>query len=187
MSEGIQMALDLAQEAMDKAIKRMEGELTKVRAGKAHPAMLDSVKVDYYGSLTPLSQVGSVNSTDARTLTVQAWEKGMLDSIATAIINANLGLNPMNNGEVILINVPPLTEDRRRDLTKRARAEGEHARVSVRNARKDANDFIKSAKSEGLSEDLAKDAEIQVQTLTDTYVLKIETILSAKEVDIMTV
>ena len=187
MSEEIEMALEVAREAMDKAIKHMESEVTKVRAGKAHPAMLDSVKVDYYGAMTPLSQVANVNSTDARTLTVQAWEKSMLDVIATAIINANLGLNPMNNGESILINIPSLTEDRRRDLTKRARGEGEGARVGIRNARKEANDFIKAAKNDGLSEDMAKDGEGQIQTLTDNYIKKIDEILAAKEADIMTV
>ena len=181
------MALDMARSAMDKAIAHMESELTKIRAGKAHPAMLDSVMVEYYGTMTPLNQVSNVNSTDARTLTVQAWEKTMLDPIATAIINANLGLNPMNNGESILINIPPLTEERRRDLTKRARGEGEHARVSVRNARKDANDLIKSAKADGLSEDLAKDGENEVQKLTDSYIKKIDSILATKESDIMTV
>ena len=178
------MALESAREAMDKAISHMETELTKIRAGKAHPAMLDSVMVEYYGSMTPLSQVSNINTSDARTLTVQAWEKAMLDPIATAIINANLGLNPMNNGESILINIPPLTEERRKDLTKRARAEGEHARVSVRNARKDAN---KAAKTDGLSEDLAKDGEGEVQKLTDSYVKKIDDILAKKESDIMTV
>ena len=155
------MAMDMAREAMDKGIKHMEAELQKIRAGKAHPAMLDSVKVEYYGSMTPLSQGSNVN--------------------------ANLGLNPMNNGESILINIPPLTEERRRDLTKRARSEGEHARVSVRNARKEANDFIKAAKSEGLSEDLAKDGESEVQKLTDQFIKKIDEVLSAKEADIMTV
>ena len=181
------MALESARESMDKAISHMEAELTKIRAGKVHPAMLDSVKVEYYGSMTPLSQVSNINTSDARTLTVQAWEKSMLEPIATAIINANLGLNPMNNGESILINIPPLTEERRRELTKRARAEGEHARVSVRNARKDANDFIKAAKGEGLSEDLAKDGEGEVQKLTDDYVKNIDDILAKKESDIMTV
>ena len=125
MNEEITMALDDAKEKMDKAIGRLEGELSKIRAGKAHPSMLESVRVDYYGSMTPVSQVANVNSTDARTLVVQPWEKGMLDPIATGIINANLGLNPMNNGEVLIINVPPLTEERRRELSKRARSEGE--------------------------------------------------------------
>lgn len=187
MTEEIQFALSTARESMDKAIAHMESELTKIRAGKAHPAMLDGVMVEYYGTMTPLGQVSNINSTDARTLTVQAWEKSMLDPIATAIINANLGLNPMNNGESILINIPPLTEERRKDLTKRARAEGEHARVSVRNARKDGNDFIKAAKADGLSEDLAKDGEGEVQKLTDRYIKKIDEILAKKESDIMTV
>ena len=187
MTEEVQMALDLARESMDKAIARMESELTKIRAGKAHPAMLDGVKVEYYGSMTPLGQVSNINSTDARTLTVQAWEKSMLDEIATAIINANLGLNPMNNGEAILINIPPLTEERRKELTKRARSEGENARVAIRNARKEANDYLKAAKADGLSEDLAKDGEASVQKLTDNYIKKIDEILAAKEADIMTV
>ena len=181
------MALESARGAMDKAIGHMETELTKIRAGKAHPAMLDSVMVEPSGSLPPRTQGANINTSDARTLTGQAWEKAMLDPIATAIINANLGLNPMNNGESILINIPPLTEERRKDLTRRARAEGEHARVSVRNARKDANDFIKAAKADGLSEDLAKDGEAEVQKLTDSYVKRIDDILANKESDIMTV
>jgi ribosome recycling factor len=136
MTEEIQMALELARGAMDKAISHMETELTKIRAGKAHPAMLDNVMVEYYGSMTPLTQVSNINTSDARTLTVQAWEKAMLDPIATAIINANLGLNPMNNGESILINIPPLTEERRKDLTKRARAEGEPAKTPTTSSRR---------------------------------------------------
>ncbi len=187
MTEEITMALDTAKEAMDKAIAHLEHELTKIRAGKAHPSMLGGVKVDYYGAPTPLSQVANVNSTDARTLTIQAWEKSMLDPIATAVINANLGLNPMNNGEVILINVPPLTEERRRELVKRARSEGEHARVGIRNGRKDAMDFLKAAKADGLSEDLAKGGEAKVQELTDAYNKRVDEVLDAKEADIMTV
>ena len=181
------MALESARGAMDKAIGHMETELTKIRAGKAHPAMLDSVMVEYYGSMTPLTQVSNINTSDARTLTVQAWEKAMLDPIATAIINANLGLNPMNNGESILINIPPLTEERRKDLTKRARAEGEHARVSVRNARKDANDYLKAAKDDGMSEDELKKGEQLVQELTNQFTDKVESVLAAKEADIMTI
>jgi ribosome recycling factor len=187
MTEEITMALETAQEAMDKAIGHLESELTKVRAGKAHPSMLGGVKVDYYGAPTPLGQVANVNSTDARTLTIQPWEKGMLDAISTAVINANLGLNPMNNGEVILINVPPLTEERRRELVKRARSEGEHARVGIRTGRKDAMDFLKSAKSDGLSEDLVKSGETKVQEMTDQYNKRVDDILDAKEKDIMTV
>ena len=187
MNEEIQMVLEEAREKMDKAIARLEGELSKIRAGKAHPSMLESVRVDYYGSQTPVSQVANVNSTDARTLVVQPWEKGMLDPIATGIINANLGLNPMNNGEVLIINIPPLTEERRRELGKRARSEGEGARVGIRNARKDANDFLKEAKNDGMSEDDLKKGEQMVQELTDKYVSKVESVLSAKEADIMTI
>ena len=187
MQEEIDFLFDATKDDMDRALSHMEKALVKIRAGRANPSMLQGVMVEYYGSMTPLSQVSNINTSDARTLTVQAWEKAMLDPIATAIINANLGLNPMNNGESILINIPPLTEERRKDLTKRARAEGEHARVSVRNARKDANDFIKAAKSDGLSEDLAKDGEAEVQKLTDSYVKKIDDILAKKESDIMTV
>lgn len=186
MTEEVQMAIDEAQEQMDKALSHLESELRKIRAGKAHPSMLDSVMVDYYGSITPLKQVGNVSTPDARTLTVQAWEKPMLEPIATAITNANLGLNPQSNGEIIIINVPALTEERRRDLSKRVRSEGEHAKVSIRNGRKDANDFIKSAEKDGLSEDMAKTAEASIQTLTSSYAKKVDEILDAKEADIMT-
>ena len=187
MNEEIAMALDDAKEKMEKAIGRLEGELSKIRAGKAHPSMLESVRVDYYGSMTPVSQVANVNSTDARTLVVQPWEKGMLDPIATGIINANLGLNPMNNGEVLIINVPPLTEERRRELSKRARSEGEGARVGIRNARKDANDYLKAAKEDGMSEDELKKGEQLVQELTNQFTDKVESVLAAKEADIMTI
>ena len=187
MHEAIDMALEEAKEQMEKALERLSGELRKVRAGKAHPSMLESVKLDYYGTLTPISQVANVNSTDARTLVVQPWEKSMLDDISSGIINANLGLNPMNNGEVLIINVPPLTEERRVELSKRARGEGESARVSIRNARKDANDLLKSAKDDGLSEDMQKTGEAQVQDLTNSYIGKVEAMLSDKEADIMTI
>lgn len=187
MNEAIDMALEEAKDQMDKALDRLSGELRKVRAGKAHPSMLEGVKLDYYGTLTPISQVANVNSTDARTLVVQPWEKSMLDEISSGIINANLGLNPMNNGEVLIINVPPLTEERRLELSKRARSEGESARVSIRNARKDANDLLKAAKDEGLSEDMQKTGEAQVQDLTNSYISKVEAMLSEKETDIMTI
>jgi len=187
MHEAIDMALEEAKEQMEKALERLSGELRKVRAGKAHPSMLESVKLDYYGTLTPISQVANVNSTDARTLVVQPWEKSMLDEISVGIINANLGLNPMNNGEVLIINVPPLTEERRVELSKRARGEGESARVSIRNARKDANDLLKVAKDDGLSEDMQKTGEAQVQDLTNSYIGKVESMLSEKEADIMTI
>ena len=187
MHEAIEMAQEEAKDQMDKALERLSGELRKIRAGKAHPSMLEGVKIDYYGILTPISQVANVNTTDARTIIVHPWEKAMLDPISMGIINANLGLNPMNNGEVLIINVPPLTEERRKELSKRARGEGESARVSIRNARKDANDLLKSAKDEGLSEDMQKTGESQIQDLTNKYVAKVEEMLDAKEADIMTI
>jgi ribosome recycling factor len=187
MQEAIDMALEEAKEQMDKATDRLKMELKKVRAGRAHPSMLESVKIDYYGTMTPISQVANVNNTDARTLVVQPWEKPMLEPISTGIINANLGLNPVNNGEVLIINVPPLTEERRIELSKRARSERESARVSIRNARKDANDILKSAKEEGLSEDMLKTGEAKVQEMTNSYTTNVEEILSNKEADIMKV
>ena len=187
MHEAIEMAHEEAKDQMEKALERLSGELRKIRAGKAHPSMLEGVRIDYYGTLTPISQVANVNTTDARTIVVQPWEKVMLDPISMGIINANLGLNPMNNGEVLIINVPPLTEERRKELSKRARGEGESARVSIRNARKDANDLLKSAKEDGLSEDMQKTGESQIQDLTNKYVAKVEEMLDAKEDDIMTI
>jgi ribosome recycling factor len=187
MTEEIQMAIDSAKESNEKSLNHLSSELQKIRAGKATPSMLDSVVVDYYGSPTPLSQVANVSTLDARTLTVQPWEKPMLDEVAKGIINSNIGLNPQNNGELIIINVPPLTEERRRDLVKKAKAEGEHAKVSIRNNRKDGNDFIKGLKNDGLSEDLAKDAEGSVQDITNAFIKKIDDLITAKEVDIMKV
>jgi len=172
---------------MNNAIQHFEKELNSLRTSRANPSMLDTVKVDYYGTPTPLSQVGNVSTLDSRTLTIQPWEKAMLDEITKAVINANLGLNPQNNGEVIIIAVPVLTEERRRDLVKRAKAEGEHAKVSVRSQRKDANDMVRSLKDEGLSEDLLKDAEDRVQKLTDSFNDKVDELVSLKEKDIMKV
>ncbi len=187
MTEEINMALDEAKEGMSDAIAHLESELTKIRAGRATPALLDSVMVEYYGAPTPLNQVANVNSLDARTLTVQPWEKSLIEEIERGIINANLGLNPQNNGESILINIPVLTEERRRDLVKKVKSEGENAKVSIRNKRKDANDYIKGLEKEGLSEDMAKDAEAQIQKLTDNFSAKVDAILDAKEADIMKV
>lgn len=184
MDEDIQFILDSAKEAMDNAIKHLEKQLVNIRAGKASPAMLGSVMVDYYGSQTPLNQVANVNTPDGRTISVQPWEKSMLQEIERGIMLANLGFNPMNNGETIIINVPPLTEERRKDLAKQAKAEAEDAKVGVRNARKDAMNDIKKA---DVSEDLQKNAEIDIQELTDSYVKKIDKILDVKEGEIMTV
>lgn len=184
MNEDIQFIIDTAKEAMDSAIKHLEKQLVNIRAGKASPAMLGSVMVNYYGSQTPLNQVANVNTPDGRTISVQPWEKSMLQEIERSIMIANLGFNPMNNGESIIINVPPLTEERRRDLAKQAKSEAEHAKVGVRNARKEANNDIKKSEA---SEDLQKNAEIDIQELTDNYVKRIDNILGVKEVEIMTV
>ena len=185
MNEDIQFILDTAKESMDNAIKHLEKQFVNIRAGKASPAMLGSVMVDYYGSQTPLSQVANVNTPDGRTITVQPWEKSMLQEIERGIAYANLGFNPMNNGETIIINVPPLTEERRRDLAKQAKSEAEDAKVSIRTARKDANNDIK--KNDDVSEDLKKNAEIDVQQMTDTYVKKVDELFDNKEKEIMTV
>jgi ribosome recycling factor len=187
MNEELVMVFDMAKEAMNKAINHLNNELAKVRAGRATPAMLDSVHVDYYGVNTPLNQVANVNTPDPRTITVQPWEKKMIDPIEKAIIISNLGLNPQNNGDMIIINVPVLTEERRKNLVKQAKAEAEHARVGIRNARKEANENIRSLQKDGLSEDLAKNAEDDIQKITNAYNAKIDELLAAKERDIMTV
>ena len=184
MDEEIEFIIDTAKEAMNNAIAHLEKELRSIRAGKASPAMLTTVMVDYYGAQTPLGQVANVNTPDARTLSIQPWEKNMLQPIEKAIQIANLGLNPMNNGDVIMINVPPLTEERRKGLAKQAKAEAEHAKVGVRNARKDA---INEIKKTDVSDDMKKNSEEDVQTLTNTFVKKIDDILSVKEKEIMTV
>ncbi|NNC50161.1 MAG: ribosome recycling factor [Flaviramulus sp.] len=185
MNEDIQFILDTTKEAMVNAIKHLEKQFVNIRAGKASPAMLGSVMVDYYGSQTPLNQVANVNTPDGRTITVQPWEKSMLQEIERGIAYANLGFNPMNNGETIIINVPPLTEERRRDLAKQAKAEAEDAKVSIRTARKDANNEIK--KIDDVSEDLKGNAEIDVQQMTDNFVKKVEELFDFKEKEIMTV
>ena len=187
MEEEIQMLLDESNDSNNKSIDHLKTELEKIRAGRATPSMLDSVQVEAYGAMGPLNQVANVNTLDARTITVQPWDKGNLDVIATGIINANLGLNPQNNGEMIIINVPVLTEERRLGLVKKAKAEGEHAKVSIRNNRKDANDFVKKLKNDGLSEDRMKDIEAEIQIFTDVAVKKIDELIAAKEVDIMKV
>jgi ribosome recycling factor len=184
MNEEIQFILEATEEGMDAAIAHLEKEFIKIRAGKASPAMLSSVMVEYYGSQTPLSQVSNINTPDGRTISVQPWEKSMLQEIETAIMNANIGFNPMNNGEMIIINVPPLTEERRKQLVKQAKAEAEHAKVGVRSARQDANKEIKGL---DVSEDLQKNAELDVQELTDKYTKKIDDFLHAKEAEIMKV
>lgn len=181
------MIYDELKSSNNKSLAHLENELVKIRAGKATPSMLNSVMVDYYGNPTPIQQVANVGTMDARTITVQPWEKSLLNEIAKGIINANLGFAPQNNGESLIISVPPLTEERRRDLVKKAKAEGEHAKVGVRNNRKDALDMVKELKADGLSEDLAKDAENQVQNITDSYIKKVDEQIELKEKDIMTI
>lgn len=187
MTEDLDLIFDEFKSSNSKTLTHLENELSRIRAGKATPAMLNGVMVEYYGSPTPLQQVANVSTIDARTITVQPWEKNMLNEIAKGIMNANLGLNPQNNGEVLLIAVPPLTEERRRDLVKKAKGEGEHAKVGIRNHRKDAMDMIKDLKNEGLSEDMVKDAEEEIQQITNSFIRKIDDLLEVKEKDIMTV
>jgi len=185
--EELDMVLDMAKDSMSGAIDHLIKELAKIRAGKAHASMLDGLYVDYYGTNTPLSQVSNINTPDARTLTIQPWEKKMIDLIERAIHAANLGLNPQNNGDIIIISIPPLTEERRKNLVKQTKSEGEHAKVSIRTARKDANDEIKSLQKDSISEDEAKMAEEKVQKLTNDYTQKVDDLLALKEKDIMTV
>jgi ribosome recycling factor len=184
MEDEMNFILDAAKESMEQAVSHLEKEMLNIRAGKANPIMLSTVKVEYYGTPTPLSQVANINTHDARTLTVQPWEKNLLADIEKAILIANLGFNPMNNGESVIINIPPLTEERRRDLAKLAKAESENAKIVIRAARKDANDEIKKSEA---SEDVQKNYEIDIQTLTDEFIKKVDEIFSLKEKEILTV
>lgn len=184
MNEEIDFIKDSAEEAMHEAIVYLEKQLMNIRAGKASPAMLGTVKVDYYGSLTPLSQISNINTPDARTLSIQPFEKSLIPEIEKAIQYANLGFNPMNNGEHVIISVPPLTEERRRELAKQAKAVTEEAKVAIRNDRKNANTELKKI---DISEDLQKMAEADIQTLTDNFIKKTEDIFMVKEKEIMTV
>jgi ribosome recycling factor len=185
--EELEFCIEHTEEKMKAAIAHLEKELIHIRAGKASPAMLDSVVVEYYGSMTPLNQVSNVSTPDARTVAIQPWEKGLIPVIEKAIMNANLGFNPENNGEIIRINIPVLTEERRIGLVKQVHQEGEVAKVSIRSARKDGNDTLKKLQKEGLSEDLEKDGEARVQVLTDEFGKIVEDLVKAKEKDIMTI
>ncbi len=187
MDDPIKNQLNDASVQMDKAIEHCDAELIKIRAGKAMPSMLDGIVVDYYGTATPINQVGTVNTPDARTIVVQPWEKSLLIPIERAIMEANIGLNPQNDGIQIRLNVPPLTEERRKDLVKKAKEEAERCRISIRNIRKDANEKIKKLKSDGVSEDEIKVGEGEVQKLTDSYIDKVDKLVEVKEKDIMTV
>ena len=187
MSEAISRIIKDTEEAMLKALNHLEAELVKIRAGKANPNMLDGIMADYYGNPTPINQVANISVLDARTISVQPWEKNMLQVIERAITMANIGINPQNDGNVIRLFMPPLTEERRKELVKRCNAEGEHAKVAVRNIRRDGIEAIKKLQKDGLSEDISKDAEKEAQETTDKYISLIETHLAAKEKEIMAV
>ena len=187
MDELVTMVLDDARAKMDKSIEHLENELVKIRAGKANPRILDGIMVEYYGVLTPLSQVANVGTPDAKTVAIQPWEKKMIDPIEKAIMQANIGITPENNGEVIRLSIPPLTEDRRRDLVKQVKQEGEHTRIGIRNGRRDANEELKQFQKDGLPEDEQKNGEAEVQKITDSYIEKVDKLLEAKEEEIMTV
>lgn len=187
MNEEVQMVYEMAKEHMEKAIEHLDNELRRIRAGKANVHILDGVVVDYYGTPTPLNQVSNISTPDAKTIMIQPWEKSMIDPIEKALMNSNVGITPSNNGEVIRLIIPQLTEERRRDLVKQVKMEGENARVSVRNARREANEEYKNMQKDGLSEDEAKTAEENIQKLTDVFNEKVEKIVEAKEEDIMTI
>ncbi len=187
MSEDLELIKSDVEDNMKKAINHLESELTKIRAGKANPTMLDGIMVDYYGNPTPINQVGNLSVMDARTLSIQPWEKNMLQPIERAIIAANIGINPQNDGIIIRLFLPPLTEERRRELVKRSNGEGENAKVSIRNIRRDGIEQIKKLQKDGLSEDVAKDAEEEVQEMTDKYISHVEKHLAFKEKEIMAV
>jgi ribosome recycling factor len=187
MSDEINIIQSQALDGMNKAINHLETELVKIRAGKATPGLVDGLVVDYYGNPTPINQVGNITVADARTLNIQPWEKNMLQPIERAIIAANIGITPQNDGHTIRLFMPPLTEERRKDLVKRSHGEGEHSKVSIRNIRRDAMEHIKKLQKNGLSEDVCKDAEKNVQDLTDKYIILVDKHLAAKEKEIMTV
>ncbi|HEX6181446.1 MAG TPA: ribosome recycling factor, partial [Chitinophagaceae bacterium] len=184
MTDDLAFILEDASDSMKKAIAHLEAELVKIRAGRANPQMLDGISVDYYGSATPINQVANISVADARTLTIQPWEKNMLQPIERAIIAANIGVTPQNDGSIIRLFLPPLTEERRKEFVKKAHHEGEHSRVSVRSIRRDAIEHIKKLQKDGLSEDVAKDAEKDIQALTDKYIAFVDKHLTAKEKEI---
>jgi ribosome recycling factor len=187
MTEDLAKILEEAPVSMKRAMDFFEAELVKIRAGKANPNMLDGIVVNYYGNPTPISQVGNLTAMDARTLTIQPWEKNMLQPIERAIIAANIGVNPQNDGNIIRLFLPPLTEERRKELVKKTNAEGEQAKIVVRNIRRDSIEQIKKLQKEGLSEDAAKDGENQIQDVTNNYISLIDKYLEAKEKEIMVV
>ncbi|MBK0383058.1 ribosome recycling factor [Pedobacter sp. SD-b] len=187
MNEFIKMELDEASSSMGKALAHTDSEFTKIRAGKASVNMLDGIAADYYGASTPLPQIANINTPDARTIVVQPWEKSMIGPIEKAIMEANIGLNPQNDGQLIRLNVPPLTEERRRDLVKKVKEEAERGKITIRNIRKATNESIKKLKNDGASEDEIKVGEVEVQKLTDAFIAKVDQLTETKEKDVMTV
>lgn len=187
MSEDLNSITSHASDSMIKAINHLEMELVKVRAGKANPNLVDGIVVDYYGTPTPISQVGNISVADARTLTIQPWEKNMLQPIERSIIAANIGITPQNDGNMVRLFMPPLTEERRKELVKKAQAEGEHSKVAIRSIRRDAMEHVKKLQKNGLSEDLCKDAEKNIQEMTDKFIATVDKHLTQKEKEIMTV
>jgi ribosome recycling factor len=187
MNEELELITEDAEASMKKAIGFLEVELVKIRAGKANPTMLDGITVDYYGSPSPISQVANINIMDARTISIQPWEKNMLQPIERAIIAANIGMNPQNDGINIRLFLPPLTEERRKELVKKSSAEGEHSKVAIRNIRRDAIEQVKKLQKDGLSEDEAKDAEKNIQEITDRHIILVDKHLEAKEKEIMSI
>ena len=187
MIDKAQAVIDAVKEKMQSAVTYLDDDLKTYRAGKANPAVFNSVVVNYYGTMTPIPQVASITTPDAKTMLIQPWDRNLIHPVEKAIMDANLGFTPQNNGEVIRINIPALTEERRKELVKKARTAGESAKVGVRNARRDAIDALKKLQKEGLPEDTEKDFEDEVQKLTDNFSKKVEDILSAKEKEIMTV
>jgi ribosome recycling factor len=187
MNDDVQLYLDDAEEKMDGIVNHLEKELVKIRAGKANPHILDGILVNYYGTETPLNRVANISISDARTLIVQPWDKNVLDAVEKAIMKANVGLTPMSNGEIIRLNIPVLTEERRRDIVKQVKHLGEAGKIGVRNIRREAIDDIKKLQKDGLEEDEAKNAELLIQKLTDKYIDNIDKLLHSKEKEVMTV
>lgn len=187
MSEDTSSIIASGEDQMKKAINHLEAELVKIRAGKANPQMIDGIVVDYYGSPMPINQVANISVMDARTLSIQPWEKNMLQPIERAILNANIGITPQNDGALIRLFLPPLTEERRKELVKKCQAEGEHSKVAIRNIRRDSIEGIKKLQKNGLSEDAAKDAETNMQQVTDKYISAVDKHLTTKEKEIMSV
>lgn len=187
MNEEAQMCLDEAKEGMDSALSHLDREFQKIRAGKASPQMLEGIVIDYYGTMTPIDQTANINTPDPRQIIVQPWDKSIIGLLEKAIMNANLGFNPKNEGEVLRISIPPLTEERRHELVKKAKSEAENAKISIRNVRRSSNDFAKSLEKDGMPEDESKRLQDKIQELTDEFIKKVDELMDVKEKDVMTV